>query len=199
MANTYLVPFTEVETVKVEYFAKVCANSPKEAYGKLQTLIENNGNPHCCADEVEHTFYDGKTRTVQYDIESVKGDIVAHLDSLSDPEYSIDEYNVDDVDVFQKTISLEDLIKEEGKENLYYFMGDGIVKVEFVDRMNITKVMIQIQKTPSKWNDKIALSLGYSSNPLAYRNFGGIRRVLEFVNNFSVLMEIDFSKTVSQD
>lgn len=196
MANTYLVPFTEVETVKVEYFAKVCANSPKEAYDKLQTLIENNGNPHCFADEVEHTFDDGETRTVQYDIESVKGDIVAHLDSLSDPEYSINEYNVDDVEVFQETISLDDLIKEEGKENLYYFMGDGIVKVKFVDRMNTTKVMIKIQKTPSKWNDKIALSLGYSSDPLAYRNFGGLRRVLEFVNNFSVLMEIDFSKKV---
>ena len=94
------------------------------------------------------------------------------------------------------TTVLQKLIEQEGKENLYRFMDDGVVMVEFIDRMNIVKVSIKIKKIPSKWNDKIALSLGYSSNLLAYRKFGGLRRVLEFIDSFSVLMKIDFSKTI---
>lgn len=85
--KTYLVPFEEVETVRVGYKAKVHANTPKEALDKIKQIITDGYSPHCYVDEVEHT---------EYDIEAIKTDIIDHI--FSDGQYDIDDYNVNDVE-----------------------------------------------------------------------------------------------------
>ncbi len=131
--KTYLVPFEEVETVKVRCQAIVHADDPEEALMKIKLIIANEDSPHCYADEVKHTLDNGETYNIQYDIEAIKTDIIEHI--ASDKEYyDIDDYSVDDVEeVDDRTYCILELtafdIARYGKDELYQMAEAKFVEV----------------------------------------------------------------------
>lgn len=130
--KTYLVPFEEVETVKIAYEAKVHANNASEAFDKLKRIIADGDSPHCYVDEVQHTMDDGKIYGIQYNIEAITNDIIEHIDS--DNKYDIDDYSVDDViEVDERVYCTLELtafdIARYGKDELYRMVEANFVEV----------------------------------------------------------------------
>lgn len=92
-----------------------------------------------------------------------------------------------------KPISIKEVV--EFKNTKFNFMEDGIVEFDFISNSSsLETLFMQIKKLPTSWNKEIALSLGYSSNDMAWRQFSGIKGILRFCDVFSREMKIDFTK-----
>ena len=175
----FFVQFTMEEVVWNKGYAEVSATSKDEAYQKVCDSIEYS-NPY----KDFQSSWDGENTVTEEIVDTNKYCIGEEYDCT-----------VEDVKVYRPT-TIKQLIAEESNKNYYNFMSDGVVMVKFVDDLNDVRVTIQIQKLPSRWTNELALSLGYSNNPLAYKSFSGFRRIIEFIESFSVQMEINFNEKI---
>lgn len=80
----------------------------------------------------------------------------------------------------------------EIKTGDYSFMNNGIVNIN----VESTLVTFKIKKLPDDWNVEKGLSLGYSSNYLAYRKCSGLQGFIRFCDEIVPKMKINLTKVI---